>query len=339
MPPVSNDHYQTLGIKRDASSKDIKAAFRRLARKYHPDTNQGDPAAEERFKDINEAYEVLSDEKDRRIYDRYGNDWRSYRDAGFNGSEPSAPPRPSGSGTRSRPASSGTRTEFTFTNDDDLNSMFGSMFGQGRSANPNVQTRARKGQNIEQQITISFDEAFTGTERRFEIQSPDTCPVCNGAGLVRGAICPRCDGSGTVMRSRAIDVTIPAGVSSGSRVAVRGQGGPGQNGGSSGDVFLIVSIRPDPRFEIDGQNIRTTVDVPVLDAILGGEVTVTTPTGRVALTIPAGTQSGKVFRLRQQGMPNLKSGERGDLLATVSVKVPTDLSDDERRQYEALRTS
>jgi DnaJ-class molecular chaperone len=335
MPTTTKDHYQTLGIKRNASAKEIKSAFRSLARKYHPDTNAGDSAAEDRFKDINEAYEVLSDPAERKLYDRYGDDWRAYRDAGYTGDEP----RSTGSsrpGSYTRSPGGGSTTTTTFSDDEGFGSIFGSLFGNGTGTGTFRRSPAR-GQDIEQAIEVSFDEAFRGTQRRFDIQTPDTCPVCHGEGLVRGAICPRCNGSGTTMQSRTIEVTIPAGVTSGQRIRVKGQGGPGTSGGPAGDVFLVVTVRPDPRFQIEGANLRTTIDVPVLDAILGGEATVPTPTGRVALTIPEGTQNGRVFRLRHQGMPRVKGSDRGDLLAVVNVTLPTKLSPDERSLYQQLR--
>ena len=336
------DHYQTLGVSRTASDKELKSAFRKLARQYHPDANQGDPDAEERFKDINEAFEVLSDEKTRKLYDRYGEDWRAYRDAGYTGDEP--PPRSGGTGRRFSSSSSGaeSRVEYEFSGDD-FGSIFDSVFSRpgtgfrgGRSAG--FAPSPTKGPDIEQRIDVAFDEAFRGTERRFEIQSPDICPTCGGDGLVRGAICPRCDGSGTIQRARTIEVSIPAGVESGQRIRVKGQGSPGRNGGPAGDVFLIVTVLPDSRFDRDGANLRSRIEVPLYDAVLGGEVTVPTPTSRVALSIPPGTQNGRVFRLRGQGMPRLKKdGERGDLLAEVSVVLPTDLNEDERDLFEQLR--
>ena len=336
------DHYQTLGVSRTASAKDLKSAFRKLARQYHPDANQGDPAAEERFKDINEAFEVLSDEKTRKLYDRFGDDWRAYRDAGYTGDEP--PPRPGGTSRRftsTRPGSD-TQVEYEFDGGD-FGSIFDSVFtrqggGFRSSRSTGFTPSPTKGADIEQRIDVSFDEAFRGTERRFEIQSPEVCPTCGGDGLARGVICPRCDGAGTIQRARTIEVTIPAGVESGQRIRVKGQGGPGRNGGTAGDAFLIVTVRPDSRFEREGANLRTRVEVSLYDAILGGEATVPTPTSKVALSIPAGTQNGRVFRLRGQGMPRLKkAGERGDLLAEVSVVLPTDLTSEERDLFEQLR--
>ena len=334
------DHYQTLSVSRTASDKELKAAFRKLARQYHPDANKDDPASEERFKEINEAYEVLSDSKNRKLYDRFGEDWRAYRDAGYTGDEP--PPRSGANRTYTSSRSGGSRVEYD-VDGADYGSIFDSMFSNSRGGfqtgrSTRFGSSPAKGGDIEQPIDVSFDEAFRGTERRFEIQSPDTCPTCGGDGLARGAICPRCDGTGTIPRARTIEVTIPSGVESGQRVRVKGQGGPGRNGGASGDVFLIVNVLPDARFTREGANLRTVVDVPLYDAVLGGEATVSTPTSRVALNIPAGTQNGQTFRLRGQGMPRLKpKGERGDLLAEVNVVLPTELTQEERRLFDELR--
>jgi DnaJ-class molecular chaperone len=327
----TNDHYKTLGVKRDASEKELKSAFRKLARENHPDTNPGNPEAEERFKDINEAYDVLSDKNTRTLYDRYGDDWRAYRDAGYTGNEPAGGPRPTTHGTYRQSSSSGGF-------DGDFSSMFDSVFGRGATQGNGFRRRPQRGSDLEQAIDVSFDEAFRGTERRFDIQTPSICPTCNGEGLARGAICPRCDGSGTVSRSKTIEVSIPPGVLSGQRIRVKGQGGASPSGGDRGDVYLVVTVLPDKRFTRDGANLQTTVDVPLFDALLGGEATVPTPTSRVALTIPAGTQNGKVFRLRGQGMPKVKSpNERGDLLAAVNVILPTDLTDEERGAIEQIR--
>jgi DnaJ-class molecular chaperone len=335
------DYYQTLGVTRTASQKELKAAFRKLARKYHPDANKSDPSAEDQFKKVNEAYEVLSDEKDRKLYDRYGDEWRAYRDAGFTGDEPKSQSRPGNqppfhSSYQSGPAGG--------VDDDALGSIFESMFSRtggfssGGATSTGFRRRPVKGADLEQPIDVAFDEAFRGTQRRFDIQSPEICPTCHGDGMVRGAICPRCNGSGTVSRSRTIEVTIPPGVTSGQRIRVKGQGGASTSGGPAGDVFLIVNVLPDARFERDGSNLKINIEVPLADAILGGEVRVPTPTGRVALTIPPETQNGRVFRLRNQGMPKVKSqGERGDLLATVTVVLPQQLTDDERDLFHRLR--
>src|SRR6476469_9922617 len=289
------DHYQTLGVSRTATEKELKAAFRKLARKYHPDTNKDNPEAEEQFKQINEAYEVLSDEQDRKLYDRYGDEWRAYRDAGFTGDEP----RSQGQTAGQPPFYRSYSYEGGAEQPDE--GMFGSIFENlfsrgGRPSTTEYSRRPAKGTDLEQSIDVTFDEAFRGTQRRFDIQSPEVCPTCHGSRVVRGAICP------------------------------------------TGDVFLIVNVLPDSRFERDGTNLRTTIDVPLLDAVLGGEAHVPTPSGRVALPIPAETQNGRVSRLRGQGMPKLKTkGERGDLLATVRVILPQHLSEQELALFQQLR--
>lgn len=361
MPTVQfKDYYKTLDVPRGADEKSVRTAFRKLARKYHPDINPGDPEAEDRFKEINEAFEVLSDPEKRKLYDRFGDDWQRYRDAGFTGDEPA-----SRSGQRRRvdpndfgawfAEQSASRTggptaewiiyeqaedeEAGFS--DFFQTVFGSRARGDRRTRSQGQFRQRRqrGEDVEVPIAIDFNEAFRGAKRTIELQTPATCPTCRGTGLVREAPCPTCDGTGISRTTRTLEVTIPAGVSTGSRVRVAGQGGPGTGGGAAGDVYLVMTVRPDAHFERDGDDLRSDVDVPFTTAVLGGEAVVATPTGRVALNIPPETQSGRLFRLRGQGMPRLKGGKgaRGDLLARVRVVVPTDLTDRERALVEELR--
>lgn len=348
MPKIDfKDYYQTLGIERSATDADIKAAFRKQARKHHPDVNPGDPGAEERFKEVNEAYEVLSDPDKRKLYDRYGEEWQRYREAGYTGDEPAASGRrgaPEDFGTWFTGSSGGfTSSDYRSTGDhsDFFETLFGSFGGGRRGAETFTRStpRPRRGQDIEAAVEVTFDEAFRGTTRRFDIQAEEVCPTCQGTGLVRNTICPTCDGAGFVPRIKTIEVKIPAGVANGSRIRVSGQGGAGEAGGPNGDVYLIVSVADDKRFVREGDNLRTDVEVPLFTALLGGKVQVTTPTGRVELTIPPETQQGKVFRLRGQGMPKLKSktGERGDLLARAHVVLPTNLTDEERQLLQKLR--
>jgi DnaJ-class molecular chaperone len=199
--------------------------------------------------------------------------------------------------------------------------------------------RAQRGEDVEVPVEITFDEAFRGATRQIQLQVSEPCPTCGGTGEVRGQECPTCDGTGFVRRTKTLEVNIPAGIDTGKRVRMAGQGGPGLNGGPAGDVNLIVTVRPDGRFERDGDNLRTEVDVPVTTAALGGEVEVPTPSGRVALRIPPETQSGRSFRMRGQGMPKLrgKKGDRGDLLARARIVIPTNLTDRERELFEELR--
>ena len=376
MPTVQvKDYYQTLGVPRTATEKEIRAAYRKLARQHHPDLNPGDKDAEERFKEVNEAHEVLTDPDKRKLFDRFGEDWQRYRDAGFTGDEQFTTPGAGGRG-RGRPGRGATfdPTDFnrwytsegdgsggytfysTDEGDDSHSDFFETLFGQrGGSpfdrfggfgggftttrARPQARTRPQRGEDAEVPVEISFDEAFRGTTRQIQLQVSEPCPTCNGLGEVRGQECPTCDGSGVVRRTKTLEVTIPAGIDSGKRVRMAGQGGPGLNGGPAGDVNLIVTVRPDRRFERDGDNLRTEVDIPVTTAVLGGEANVRTPTGTVALTIPPGTQSGRGFRLRGQGMPKLRSrgGERGDLLARARIVTPANLTERERELYEELR--
>ena len=343
------DYYKTLGIERSASQQEIKAAYRKLARQYHPDVNKDDPTAEERFKEINEAQEVLSDTAKRKMYDRYGDEWRDYQQAGFTGDEARGPRTSSQDfsswfGSRSNEP---PRTADSFSWEYSQNEMggfsdfFQTLFGS-RGPSGRVNTRSarapRKGQDIEVETRVSLAEALSGGSRTFEIQGAEVCPTCHGTGVARGATCPTCDGTGQVVRAKTIEVKIPAGVASGTRVRVAEQGSPSPNGGPSGDVFLVIEIELDPRFERDGENLRTEVNVPLYTAVLGGEAIVLTPTGRVALTIPEGSQQGQTFRLRGQGLPKRRpSGTRGDLFVRLRVLVPTTLSEEERAHFEQLR--
>jgi DnaJ-class molecular chaperone len=350
MPKVDfKDYYETLGIGRGANDSEIKAAFRKQARKHHPDVNPGDANAEERFKEVNEAYEVLSDADKRKLYDRYGEEWQRYKEAGYTGDEPQ------NAGRRASNEDFGswfTGNSGGFSNADfgsgggDHSDFFETLFGSFGGGRRGTETftrstqRPRRGQDIDAEVEVTFDEAFRGTTRRFDIQAEEVCPTCGGTGLVRNQICPTCDGAGYIPRIKTIEVKIPAGVTNGSRIRVAGQGGAGQAGGPNGDVYLIVKLTDDKRFTREGDNLRTEVEVPMLTALLGGKAQVTTPTGRVELTIPAETQQGKVFRLRGQGMPKLKSksGERGDLLARANVVLPTNLTDREKALLEEMRT-
>lgn len=365
------DYYATLGVPRTASEKDIRTAYRKLAREHHPDLNPGDKSAEDRFKEINEAHEVLTDADKRKLYDRFGEDWQRYRDAGFTGDEQFTPP--GAGGTRTNRGATFDPNDFNqwYTNqgqgadyqfytpddqDDSRSDFFETLFGSrsspfdrfGGFGNGFSSTRTRgqarsqrpqRGEDAEVPIEISFDESFRGTTRQIQLQVSEQCPTCGGLGEVRGQICPTCDGAGVVRRTKTLEVSIPAGIASGKRVRMAGQGGPGLNGGSAGDVNLLVTVRPDPRFERDGDNLKTEVDIPDITAVLGGEIEAPTPTGRVALKVPPGTQSGRSFRLRGQGMPKLKGrpGERGDLVARARIVTPTHLTARERELYEELR--
>lgn len=355
MPSVQfKDYYKTLGVSRSATPVEIKSAYRALAKQFHPDKNPGDASAEERFKEINEANEVLTDPSRRKLYDRYGDDWRQYRDAGFTGAEPrgrTARP-PSGAddfgewfarqGAGQSDFDAGTfRTDGRTSGNGGFSDFFQTIFGAtGRVPTREPEPRRQRGADLEVAVSISFDEAVRGSTRTFDLQSSEICPTCGGRGLVRENPCPTCDTTGRVSQVRKIEVTIPAGVNTGSKVRIRGQGNPGAGGASAGDILIKVTVLPDSRFERTGDDLRADVDVPLYTAALGGEVVVETPTGRIALNIPPETQSGKVFRVRGKGMPRARSvgaNGTGDFFARVRIVLPSPLTDAERTRFAELQ--
>jgi DnaJ-class molecular chaperone len=314
------DYYQTLALGKTASGKEIKQAYRKLARKFHPDVNPGDKASESRFKEINEAYEVLGDPEKRKKYDELGANWRQYEQAQQAGQSPFGDAR--WATGASQPGGG-----FHTINEEQLRDMFGgedpfsdffqAFFGggartEGRRGRTARGSRARSGRDIEEEIELSLEDAMQGTMRRLAIKQEG--------------------------HTRTVDVRIPAGVSDGSRVRVPGEGEHGASGGRAGDLFLRVRLKADPRFERRGRDLHTQVSIPVTTAVLGGEAEVPTVGERpLRLKIPPTTQNGQVFRLKGHGMPAVgKPAERGDLYAAVTVTLPRQLTPDQRRHYEEL---
>ncbi len=341
------DYYQVLGVGRDADDKAIRNAFRQRAKELHPDVNRDDPRAEERFKDLNEAYEVLSDADKRKLYDQVGQDWQRYRDAGFTADDVSRRGATSqATGQNYGTWYTGSDGDFTFETGDaggPFSDFFKTLFGNqqpGASRTRFSSSRPRRGEDLELTATITLDEAARGARRRVTVSAPETCSLCHGSGEVRGATCPRCDGTGQVKATRELEVSIPKGVRTGSRVRVTGQGGPGVNGGPNGDVYLVIKQVPHSRFEREGDDLTETIKIPLYTAILGGEVVIPTLGKDLALTIPAGTQPGRVFRLRGKGMPNLESRGTvsGDLLARAEIELPQNLSPEEKDLFTRLRS-
>ncbi len=323
------DYYATLGVPKTATDAEIKKAYRKLARELHPDLNPGNKTAEARFKEVNEANEVLGDPEKRKKYDELGSNWRAYeQQQGQPGSTGS--PRGPWSGPFGQAGGGSYRTmtpeemQEMFGGsggDDPFSDFFHTFFGgasggtrtggrRGRAA------RATRGSDFESPIDLTLEDAFSGATRRLRLESHE-----------RG---------GT---PRTVDVRIPAGVKDGARVRVAGEGEPAPRGGAAGDLFLVVRLLPHKRFERDGADLRTHVDIPVTTAVLGGEIQVDTLGGStLRLKIPPHTAGGRVFRLRGHGMPTVgKPDQRGDLYATVDVTIPGSLSDEERQHYEALR--
>ena len=301
---AKRDYYQVLGVARGASDKDIRNAYRKLARKFHPDLNPNDKASEAKFKELSEAYEVLADPGKRKKYDRFGHEWQQVEAAERAGVNVGGP-----GGFRGSPGARNVNFGATIEADD-LGDLFEQLLG-GRGARGRRNGPVR-GQDVDYPISISLEEAFAGTLRTIQIQQPD------------GGF-------------QTLEVKIPPGVTDGSRVRVAGKGEPGRAGGASGDLYLVVSVQPNARFRREGNDLYTTVDVPLLKAVLGGEVFVPTPRGtQLALRLPSETQNGQRFRLAGQGMPRLGSEARGDLYAEIRVVLPSKLSERERRLFAEL---
>jgi curved DNA-binding protein len=298
------DYYKILGVERKADKPEIQKAYRRLARQYHPDVNPNNKEAEDKFKEINEAYEVLSDPDKRAQYDKFGSEWQRYQQQG-------------GANTGDFDWSrwnQGNGQQYTYTTSQDMGEMFGNdgqfsdffenLFGQSRAQS----SGPRRGRDSEAPVQITLEEAYRGTSRMLSREG------------------------------REVEVKIPPGVRTGSRVRLPGQGGPGRNGGQSGDLFLVVEVQPDERFERREDDLYTEFEVPLYTAVLGGKADVPTLDGSVQLVIPPQTQNERLFRVRGKGMPKLKNpAEHGDLYAKIKVRLPTNLSKDEVALFEQLR--
>jgi molecular chaperone DnaJ len=357
---TKTDYYELLGVSRKASAKDIRAAFRKLARKYHPDLNPGDKAAEEKFKQLQEAYDVLSDTKKRQMYDQYG----FYSE--------NVPTGDYGAG-----AGGDNSVNFDFGGFDfgggsgavggggsSFRDLFSQFFG-GRGRGAGIEEEAEPGGALEYQIEIDFWDAVRGAVKKLQITrldacetchgtgavgTPTTCPACNGTGTIQQAAgkmrfnvpctrcggtgklrtaCKTCGGEGRLRRTETIDVRIPAGVASGGRVRVPGKGNAGTMGAPAGDLYLLVEVRPHPFFERRGDDLYSKVPVTVSEATLGAKVEVPTIDGRSLVKVPPGTNSGTTLRLREKGVPSARNGARGDQYVEIQIVVP-DRADVER---------
>ncbi len=337
---LEKDYYKVLGVSKTATADEIKKSYRKLARKYHPDANKGDPKAEERFKGISEAYNTLSDSKRRKEYD----DARSLF----------------GSGGFRTPGPGGQAGGFPF----DLNDLFGGVFGGGGGGR-GTQPRPRRGADVETETTLSFSDALEGATVSLRLTSDAACPKCRGTGAKSGTVprvcptcqgtgassknlgsfafsepcreckgrglvvddpCPACSGSGRAPSTRTVATRIPAGVTDGQRIRLKGKGAPGERGGPNGDLYVRVHVAPHPVFGRSSDNLTVTVPVTFPEATLGSEIKVPSPRGvPVSVRIPAGTPNGRTFRVRGKGARR-SDGTTGDLLVTVSVQVPQNLN-------------
>ena len=360
MPEQKRDYYEVLGVSKGASDDEIKKAYRKLAKKYHPDMNPGDKEAEAKFKEVNEAYSVLSDEQKRARYDQFGH---AGVDPNYGAGGPGGPFGGFDMG------------------DIDLGDIFGSFFGGGGfggfGGGGARRNGPQKGESLRANLTITFEEAAFGCEKELSLNrteecdachgsgcqpgtTAETCPDCRGTGVVRvqqrtggfafsstaactrcrgtGKIihspCKSCGGSGSVKKSKRITVTIPAGIDDGQAVSLRGQGNAGKNGGPAGDLIVGVRVKPHPQFRRDGTTVLYEQPVSFFQAAMGAELEIPTIDGKVKYTLPAGTQTGTTFRLRGKGIPELRGRGRGDQYVAIRVQVPTSLT---AEQKEALR--
>jgi molecular chaperone DnaJ len=347
---TASDLYAALGVSKGASADEIKKAYRKLAREFHPDRNPGDPAAEERFKEVQHAYDVLSDAEKRKAYDQFG----------------------SADGRRGFDPRAGT---YDFGDFDlgDLGDLFGGIFGRGSARQQRAQPQ--RGADLEVQVNLSFDDSLKGIETKIPVEvetacrdcggsgarpgtSPSICPECRGRGVVseaqglfalsqpcprcrgNGTViedpCPRCHGSGRERRTKRYTVKIPAGVKDGTRIRLKGKGEAGANGGPAGDLFVVTRVEPSPIYERRGADLVVDVPLSPADAALGTEVNVPTPDGPVSMKVPAGSEQGKLLKIKGRGAPKLKGG-KGDVLARLRLEVPRKLSKKQRELYEELR--
>lgn len=347
---MTRSPYEVLGVAKTASDDEIKKAYRKLARTYHPDRNPGDSSAEERFKEVQAAYDLLSDPEKRRAYDAFG-----------------------ATGARGFPGGAdmgGVRFEDFDLGD--LSDLFGGMFG-ARGARA-ASRQPIRGDDLEAHVQISFEDSLNGAQVRIPVEadtvcstchgtgaapgtSPKTCPQCAGRGIVSDSQglfalshpCPRCQGNGTIVetpcascrgmgrerKTKRYSVKIPAGARTGTKVKLKGKGGAGVHGGPSGDLYVVVEVEPSTLYERRGSDLVLDVPVTYAEAALGARVDIPTPDGPVSLKVPAGTESGKLLRVKGRGAPRIKGSGRGDLLARVKVTVPSKLTKAER---EALET-
>jgi DnaJ-class molecular chaperone len=320
---AKKDHYQILGVTRNASEKEIKQAYRRLARKHHPDLNPGDKSAEARFKEINAAYEVLSNPEKRKKYDQFGDQWEYAEQFAKAGGQERV---------RWDFGKGGATFEYG-----DLGNIFSSLFGDAGTGS-GMRRGPQRGQDIESPIKVSLEEAYRGSTRVVQLEAEEPCTACGGTGRVGNRVCTICDGTGGKVIPKRLEVKIPAGVKDGSRIRIAGEGVPGHAGGSKGDIYLVVKVLPHKFFERKGDDLYAEVSVPLATAMLGGEVGLATLNGNLSLKIPPETQNGKVFRLAGKGMPQLSNANYGNLFAEVKVVLPTNLTQEEKKLFERLRS-
>ena len=328
------DYYASLGVPRTASEADLKKAFRKLAREFHPDVAKDKKRAEEKFKEINEAYEVLGDPAKRKQYDQLGANWKS-------GAE-FRPPSGWGGQTRQRRGGGPGAADYEFNfGGTGFSDFFEQMFGGRRNGAAGAASGfeepdfAERGANIEGDIMVTLEEAIRGSVRAVNVQHAVACEVCGGTGRQGQRPCVTCEGQGRVIKSESYQVKVPAGVMEGQRLRLAGRGEAGARGGTAGDLFLRVRLAKHPDFEVEEHNLIYEAPLAPWEAVLGGNISVPTLDGRVNIKIPAGTQSGQKLRVRGRGLP-ARAGAKGDLIVVAQVELPPQVTDAERKLWEQL---
>ncbi len=319
------DYYELLGLKRDATEKEIKSAYRRLARKWHPDLRPESEKKEaaEQFKRVNEAYEVLKDPEKRARYDQLGKDWQHGQDY---------QPPPDMGGFRTYTASGDFEEGFS----DFFEMLFGRGRPGGRTAGGGFRTAQVRGPDAESEIELTLEEAYRGVTRLLRLAGGAVCPECGGIGRSAQGFCPRCGGTGEVSREKTLEVKIPPGVREGSRIRLKGQGGEGLGGGPAGDLFLKVRLLSHPHFQLQGRDIESEVRLRPDQAALGTRITIPTLDGPVEMTVPPESGCGRKLRLKGKGFP-LSGKARGDQYVRVVIDIPAPLTGAEKELYERLK--
>jgi DnaJ-class molecular chaperone len=334
MPLQYKDYYEILGVPKTASAKEIKAAYRKLARKWHPDVNPTKKnESEEKFKEISEANEVLSDPEKRKRYDTLGPNWQqqaqeyTQRGGGFS---------PGGDGVHYEFRDFGGNGEGADFSDF-FNTFFSDFRARGPASTPRSSSRRGiRGNDAEYGIELTLRDAYAGGTRQLTVQTQAKCPRCGGTGTVNGKLCHDCRGTGTIDVTKTLEVTIPRGVRDGQRIRLAAQGGLGFGGGPNGDLYLVVHLAHDPIFERRGDDLREEHPVSVYTLVLGGETTVPTMTGKIDMRVPPLSQNGRVLRVPGKGMPTLRGGAYGDLYVKVLAELPTQPTDEERELWQRL---
>ncbi len=328
MPVEFKDYYKTLGVPRTASSDDIRKAFRKLARQYHPDVAKDKKTAEEKFKEINEANEVLSDADKRKKYDTLGADWKT------GGQQP---PPGGGQAYRThtwRSGQPGGQEDFEFGGTG-FSDFFEQYFSGRQGRDSYREAGTEKGQDVEGVLMVTLEEAMAGSVRAISVRRNGVCPECQGSGIKGRRTCPTCGGAGEVSTTQTHQVKIPAGVRDGQKLRIAGRGDPGSGGGPAGDLYLRVRLASHPDFRVEGADLYYDLDLAPWEAALGASISVPTLSGSVSIKIPAGTQNGQRLRVKSRGLPG-RNNDPGDLYVVARVQMPKEIGEKEKAAWEQL---